>query len=137
MALSTDILLDRMKLKSRLGLWRFIALICLIALILLYTNQTFSLIQSKERYIARISINDVIFEDVKHERILKKLKENDSVKAVIVHINSPGGTEVGSEILYQSIREIAQKKPVVALMGTIAASGGYLVALAADQIFAR
>jgi len=53
-----------------------------------------------------------------------------------VRINSPGGTVTGSEELYESLRDVAAVKPVVATMGDVAASGGYIAALAADRVFA-
>ena len=56
---------------------------------------------------------------------------------MIVHINSPGGTTAGSEALYAAIRRAAAKKPVVGVLGTVAASGGYVAALATDHIVAR
>ncbi|HMW58314.1 MAG TPA: signal peptide peptidase SppA, partial [Leptospiraceae bacterium] len=56
-------------------------------------------------------------------------------EAVIVWINSPGGTPDGSEIVYQALRYLGEKKPVVALMASVAASGGYYIASAAHRIF--
>ena len=55
----------------------------------------------------------------------------------MVRINSPGGTTAGSEALYASLRAVAEKKPVVAVMGELAASGGYIAAIAADHIVGR
>src|SRR6202042_2184123 len=52
-------------------------------------------------------------------------------------IDSPGGTTEGSEVLYEEIRRLAAKKPVVAVVGTMAASGAYIAALGADRIFAK
>jgi protease-4 len=56
---------------------------------------------------------------------------------VIVHINSPGGTTAGSEALYASLRAVAAKKPVVAVLSEVAASGGYVAAIGTDHIVAR
>ena len=56
------------------------------------------------------------------------------MKALIVHVNSPGGTVVGSEKIYNILRKISAVKPVVVVMGTLAASGGYLISLGADYI---
>ena len=69
--------------------------------------------------------------------MLKKIAENDSVEALILSIDSPGGSVVGSEILYESIRKVSEKKPVVAVMRNVAASGGYMAAIAADHLVAR
>lgn len=88
-------------------------------------------------HIARISINGIITQDRYREEVLAKIAADDDVKALIVWINSPGGTVVGSEILYEALREIAAEKPVVAQMAGVAASGGYIAALGADHIVAR
>src|SRR4029078_1204577 len=61
--------------------------------------------------------------------------KSDQVKAVILDINSPGGTTTGGEAMYVSIRQLADKKPVVAVCGTLATSAAYIVALATDHIF--
>mgnify|MGYP003344556001 CR=1 FL=1 len=58
---------------------------------------------------------------------LKDVAKDDRVKALVVAINSPGGTVVGSENLFHQLRAVAAKKPVVAVMGTLAASGGFCI----------
>ncbi len=68
--------------------------------------------------------------------MLAKLAEEKSVRAVIVNINSPGGGIVGSEMLYHDLRAIASKKPIVVVMESVAASGAYMAAVAADYIIA-
>ena len=67
----------------------------------------------------------------------KILKESDEVKAVVLRINSPGGTTTGGEALYLRIRELADKKPVVAVFGTVAASAAYMAGIGADHIVTR
>lgn len=88
-------------------------------------------------HIARITIDGVITQDRHREEVLAKIADDDDVKALIVLINSPGGTVVGSEILYDSLRAVAANKPVVAEMAGMAASGGYMAALGADYIIAH
>jgi len=88
-------------------------------------------------HIALVSIDGIILQDRYREEVLAKIAADDDVKAVIVWINSPGGSVVGSEILYESLRMIAAEKPLVAQMAGAAASGGYIAALAADHIVAR
>ncbi|HEX7790157.1 MAG TPA: signal peptide peptidase SppA, partial [Afipia sp.] len=63
--------------------------------------------------------------------------ENSSAAAVIVHINSPGGTTAGSEQLYDALTRLKAKKPLVVVVEGLAASGGYIAALASDQIIAQ
>jgi protease-4 len=94
-------------------------------------------VREGSRQIARVDITGIIVEDIRREELLRRLAERDNVEAVILRINSPGGTVVGSEALYDSVRRIAEEKPVVAVMGEVAASGGYIAALSADHIVAR
>lgn len=62
--------------------------------------------------------------------------KNDSIKAIVVRINSPGGSPAASQEMYQAIRRVRAKKPVFCSMGDVAASGGYYVASACDKIYA-
>jgi len=68
---------------------------------------------------------------------IKFFEKEDGIKAVVVRINSPGGGVVPSEEIYQALRELRKKKRVIASMGTVAASGGYLVACGAEKIVAN
>ena len=70
---------------------------------------------------------------------LARAEKDDAVKALVVRINSPGGTITASDVLYREIREFKQRRkiPVVAAIMDVGASGGYYAALAADQIFAH
>ncbi|MEN0020842.1 MAG: signal peptide peptidase SppA [Planctomycetota bacterium] len=70
---------------------------------------------------------------------LDKAATDSSVKAIVVRINSPGGTVTASDVLFDEIRRVSTetRKPIVAAMGEVAASGGYYVALAADHIVAQ
>ena len=68
-------------------------------------------------------------------KLFDKVGKADQVKAVILDINSPGGTTTGGEAMYDAIRRLAEKKPVVATCGTLATSAAYIVALATDRIF--
>lgn len=66
---------------------------------------------------------------------LAKIENDDHIKGVIVRINSPGGSASASEIMWQGLRRLAPKKPVWASVGTMAASGGYYVAMGTDKIY--
>ena len=70
-------------------------------------------------------------------RTLKKIKENDRTKAVVIRVNSPGGSSLSSELIYQEIEALKEEMPVVVSMGDLAASGGYYIAAGADFIFAE
>ena len=68
---------------------------------------------------------------------LKKIKKNDRTKAVVIRINSPGGSSLSSELIYQEIKALQEEMPVVVSMGDVAASGGYYIAVGANYIFAE
>lgn len=87
--------------------------------------------------IARVQVNGMIVDDLKRDALIREIAKADNVKAVILRINSPGGSTAGSEALFAAIRAVAEKKPVVAVLGELAASGGYVTAIAADHIVAR
>lgn len=68
-------------------------------------------------------------------KCINQLADDDRVKAVVVRINSPGGSAMASELIYQAVSRCAARKPVVASISQVAASGGYYVAVAAPTIF--
>lgn len=68
---------------------------------------------------------------------LRKARENDRVKAVVLRINSPGGSALASDVMWNEVRLTAEQKPVIASMSNVAASGGYYMAMAADTILAQ
>ncbi len=86
--------------------------------------------------IARIDVEGVIMDDEYRLEMLREISERGDVHALIVNINSPGGGVYASEELYEHIRKIGEEMPVVALMRDMAASGGYITALAGDHIIA-
>ena len=139
MPLEADQAVDRRRLKRRLSFWRAAAVIAVAALaIVAVARNRSALMPLVERpHVERLAVDGVISEDPERSLALKEVAKNDRVKALIVAINSPGGTVVGSEALFRELRTIAAKKPVVAVMGTLAASGGYMTAIAADHIVAR
>jgi protease-4 len=74
---------------------------------------------------------------LEYARLLMKLREDDSVKGVLLNIDSPGGSAGGSEMLTRAARRLREVKPVVAFVGSIGASGGYMLATAAEHIVAQ
>jgi protease-4 len=79
----------------------------------------------------------MITENREQLRLLQRVEEAKHVAGVIVFVNSPGGTTTGGEALFEALRKLAGKKPVVAQFGTTAASAGYIVGLGTDHIVAR
>lgn len=88
-------------------------------------------------HIAHVDLQGVIYDDPILDAALKDVEENDNAKALILTISSPGGTTVGSEAVYERLRKISEKKPVVSVLGEVAASGGYIAAIGTDHIIAR
>jgi protease-4 len=135
MSLETDLLLDRRRLKRRLFVWRSVAVLAVLAAVLVVLRgQHVGLGRS---HLARLAVSGIITDDRKLNETVTKLADDDSVKALIVAINSPGGSVAGGEALHDAIAHVAGKKPVVAVMGGTAASAGYMVAVPAARIFAR
>jgi protease-4 len=87
--------------------------------------------------VARIRIEGMITGNSNTLKMLSDIEKAKQVKALMVHIDSPGGTTAGSEAIYEHLRDIAKDRPVVAVMDTVAASGGYITAIGADHIVAR
>jgi protease-4 len=132
--MDADAILDRRRLRRRLILWRLLAAVAVMALIAVGVGKFAT---RGDSHVARLSIDGFISEDRERGEAIEKLIDEDDVEAVIVRINSPGGTTTGSEQIYHSLRRVAAEKPVVAVIGTIGTSGGYIVAIAADHIIAR
>jgi protease IV len=138
MAFETETVLDRRRLRRRLSVWRALAVIAGVlafGLAVFASAEGVGLAGSKQ--IARVSVEGFISENRDQLKLLKQLAENKQVAAVILFINSPGGTTTGGEALFTAIRELAQSKPVVGQMGTVAASAAYIAGLATDYIVAR
>jgi len=70
-------------------------------------------------------------------RALKKARDNDNIKAVVLRVDSPGGSSLASDIIWREVVLTGQEKPVVVSFGNLAASGGYYIAAGADKIFAQ
>src|SRR3954453_8707357 len=134
-----ELMVDRRRLRRKLTAWRVVAIIAFIgAIVALVAGTTgFEDLKKREDHIARVRIDGVITGDQATLDLLKDIAKSSTAKAVIVRIDSPGGTTVGSEAIYNELRDIAKARPVVAVMDTIAASGGYIPAIAADHIVAH
>ena len=128
-------IVDRRRLKRRLTFWR-VAAIAVLVLLAAVSMQRFSDVFERDN-VARLAVDGLIIDDPRRDDLLAKVAADDKIKALLVRIDSPGGTVVGGEALFRGLRRVAAKKPVVALMAGTATSAGYMVALAADHIVAR
>jgi protease-4 len=139
MSLDSDVIVDRRRIRRKLTFWRVVAaLLAIAAVVAIGTIATpggrgaFSATGS----IARVNIEGLIRSDQDRVEALERLA-NSKAAAVIVHINSPGGTTAGSEQLYDALVQLKAKKPLVVVVEGLAASGGYITAIAADHIIAQ
>ena len=135
-ALETEVYEQQRKRWRRRGFWRGALVVAVIAGAIAVVVNLDALRPERDQ-IARVGIEGVISDDRAREKLLADIAEDDSVRAVILRINSPGGTIAGSEGLHEAVRALGREKPVVAVMSETAASGGYVAALGAEHIVAR
>ncbi|MBI4185085.1 MAG: signal peptide peptidase SppA [Proteobacteria bacterium] len=135
MALDADLLIDRRRLKRRLVLWRVAALLAALALGLGALAEFTDL--RRTDYVARITVEGVIAGDADLWEALDRVADDGRARALIVRIDSPGGSVTGGETLYRRLSAVGRKKPVVAVLDSLATSAGYMAALAAERIFAQ
>jgi protease-4 len=136
MTLETDLLLDRRRLKRRLLFWRVATVLAVLAVIAVAAGRTRG-VSVLGAHVARLTVTGIITEDLRLTAAIDRLAGDDSVKALVVVIDSPGGAVSGGEAIHDAIARVAAKKPVVSVMGGTAASAGYMIAVPAARIFAR
>ena len=122
--------------RSR-GIWRVLAFIALAIAVLALAGRFAWSNAPVGDHIARLVVDGTIATDPARLEAIEALADDDSVKAVIVAINSPGGTTAGGEELYEALGQLRAKKPVVAVIKELGASAAYMTAIATDRIFAR
>jgi protease-4 len=138
MTLDADVIVDRRRMRRKLTFWRVAAAIvavAAIAVVAYITIPSSAWMDTGSGYIARIKITGLIRDNQDRTEALEKLSESPA-KAVIVHLDSPGGTTAGSQQLYDSLRRLQAKKPMVVVVDGLAASGAYIAAISADHIIA-
>ncbi|SFI81761.1 protease-4 [Bosea sp. OK403] len=138
MSSDADLLADRRSLRRKLTLWRLFAVLGVLAAAvvagLAWTGRAPSSLS--QAHIARVTISGFISGDRRTLELIKSL-EDSKASAVLLKIDSPGGTTSGSEALFDALRRLAAKKPMVSVVDGLAASGGYIAALGSDRIVAR
>src|SRR5437763_3540449 len=139
MSLDSDVIVDRRRIRRKLTFWRVAAVLAAIVAIVtvgvVATPGGRSALTTSGS-IARVHIDGLMRSDHDGVEALERL-EKSSAAAVIVHINSPGGTTAGSEQLYDALMRLKAKKPLVVVVEGLAASVGYITAIAADYIVAQ
>ncbi len=141
MTLDADAVVERRRLKRRVTFWRVLAVVAIAVLA--------AALFARERggavgevfglggHIARVDVSGFISVNQKQQEMLQRMRKSDQVKAVIVRINSPGGSTAGGEALYTELRQLSAEKPVVAVFETTATSAAYMAAVATDHIISR
>jgi protease-4 len=139
MSLDSDVIVDRRRIRRKLTFWRvaavMVAIAAIVAVGVVATPGGRSAFTTSGS-IARVHIDGLIRSDNDRVEALERL-EKSRAAAVIVHINSPGGTTAGSEQLYDALVRLKAKKPLVVVVEGLAASGGYITAIAGDHIVAQ
>jgi protease-4 len=136
---TADELIDRRRLRRKVTFWRVVALavaaVAIVGTAVALNGTAFA--RRSADHIAKVRIEGTILEDEELMERLDDIRKSSRVKGVILSIDSPGGTTVGGEAIFNAVRAVAAEKPVVAQVGTLAASAGYLIASASDHIVAR
>ena len=137
MSYDADLIVDRRRMRRKLTFWRVAA--ALIALVAIVGAGAYAARRTGlpgEQSIARVTIEGLIRSDNDRVAALDRLARSRAA-AVIVHINSPGGTTAGSEQLHDALLRLKEKKPLVVVVDGLCASGGYIAALASDHIISQ
>jgi protease IV len=139
MSLDADFIVDRRRMRRKLTFWRVAAIVLAVLGIAgaaaLSGTRTYG--WGVRPYIARLTISGLIRGDQNRTEQLDRLARSSLARAVIVHVDSPGGTTAGSEQLFNALARLREKKPLVVVVDSLAASGGYITALAGDHIVAQ
>ncbi|HEY0569289.1 MAG TPA: signal peptide peptidase SppA [Xanthobacteraceae bacterium] len=136
MSLEADQIVDRRNIRRKLTFWRVIAALVAIAAVItvaMATSGRTGFARTTAGSIARVTISGLIRSNQERVEALDRLGRS-ATQAVIVHINSPGGTTAGAEELHAALLRLKAKKPLVVVVDGLAASGGYITAIASDHI---
>ena len=137
MSLEADLIAERRRLSRRVTFWRALAVIGVIASLgALFGKGGLGGIASND-HVLRLRIEGVITEDRRLLEVIEEASRDASARAMLLVIDSPGGSMSGGEALHGALKRFAEKKPIVALMGGTAASAGYMIAMPAEHVLAR
>ena len=139
--MDTEAILERRRLRRRASFWRvstFAVLALAVLAVALVSSDFEGLDPAAVRgHVADIRVDGFIVTRPDAVELLKRASESPAVRAILVHIDSPGGAASGGEALYRAVRAAAAEKPVVAVIDGLGASAAYLTAIAADHVVAR
>jgi protease IV len=137
MSLDADQIVDRRRMRRKLTFWRVVAVVVIVLAIGAVAAAVGRRGIVTGPYIARVTITGLIRDDDERVRALDRLADSSLAKAVIIHVDSPGGTTAGSEQLFDSLARVRAKKPIAVVVDSMAASGAYITAIAGDYIVAK
>ncbi|MGA2042477.1 MAG: signal peptide peptidase SppA [Roseiarcus sp.] len=133
---AADYFVDRRRLRRQLTFWRIAAFVVAAIAIVGAFYRYAGVGGHNEPHVARLAIRGLITGDDATLKLIRDIADSKAT-AVVLSIESPGGTTTGAEMLYDELRRLDAKKPVVAVVGTMAASGAYIAALGAERIFSE
>jgi len=138
MSLETDLLVDRRRLRRKLSVWRVLAFLFLVAALLSAAALAGgrATLQRRADHIARVKLTGFVGDQAANVKLFEDIAESGA-RAVVVDIDSPGGSTTGGEALYKGLRKLSEKKPTVAVIDTLGASAAYMAALGADRIMSQ
>jgi protease IV len=137
MSLDADMIVDRRRKRRKLTFWRVVAVAVIVLAIAAAATALGRRGFVAGPYIARVTISGLIRDDAERVRQLDRLAGASEAKAVILHVDSPGGTTAGSEQLFDALGRVRAKKPIAVVVDSMAASGAYITAVAGDYIVAK
>jgi protease-4 len=137
MSLDVDQVIDRRRMRRKVTFWRVFAVVAVLAAIagVLAGVGGSNYIEKSSAHVARVTVGGLIRNDRLRVELFDEI-EKSGAKAVLIVIDSPGGTVTGSEQLFKSLRKLSEKKTVVAVVEGSAASGAYIAAIGTERIFA-
>ncbi len=133
MSLDADWLIDRAALKRRLLVWRILAVLALVAA---GTAVSYRHATGLRPHVARLAVTGIVTDDPATVRLVDRATHDPTVKALLLRIDSPGGSAAGGVALHDALARFSARKPLVAVMGAEAASAAYMIALPASRIYA-
>ena len=136
MSLAADQLIDRRRIRRSRAVWRAATILLALTGALLWLGRGV-LNRAEGPYVARLAVEGFIGDDRKLIEAIDGLAKEDRAKALLVAIDSPGGSVGGGEALHGALVRLGKRKPVVAVMRGTAASAAYMAAVGTERIWAR
>ncbi len=137
MSLDADLIAERRRLSRRVTFWRSLAVLGVIAALALVFGRAGLGGLASNDHVLRLRVEGTILEDRRLLEVIDEASRDTSAQAMLLVIDSPGGSMAGGEALHGALKRFAEKKPIVALMGGTAASAGYMIAMPAQHVLAR